>query len=47
MAVILVKVPQVEEEEEIEMEAVGGEEPKKEIIKKLVDEDQGGQAISI
>ena len=47
MAVIVLKVPQVEEEEEIILPAAEGEEPKTEIIKKIVDEDQAGSAVSI
>lgn len=46
-AVILIKVPQVEEEEEINVEVSGGEGTKTEIIKKMVDEDQKDQAIVI
>lgn len=44
-AVIVLKVPQVEEEEEIQLEVADGEEPKTEIIKKIVDEDQAGSAV--
>lgn len=48
MAVLVLKVPQVEEEEEIKLEVTDGDgEPKTEIIKRLVDEDQGGSAISL
>lgn len=47
-AVIIVKVPQVEEEEEIKLEVTDGDgEPKTEIIRRLVDEDQKEQAIVI
>ena len=48
MGVIVIKVPQVEEEEEVKLEVtdMDGEE-KTEIVKKLVDEDQGGSAIVI
>jgi hypothetical protein len=42
-AVIIIKVPQVEEEEEIQ----GEDGEKTEIIKKMVDEDQKDQAIVI
>ena len=47
MAVIVLKVPQVEEEEEIKLEGMDGEEEKTEIIKKIVDENQEGSAITI
>ena len=42
-AVISIKVPQIEEEEEIQ----GEEGEKTEIVKKMVDEDQKDQAIVI
>lgn len=42
-AVIIIKVPQIEEEEEIQ----GEEGEKTEIVKKMVDEDQKDQAIVI
>lgn len=47
MAVIVLKVPQVEEEEEIILPAAEGEEPKTEIVKKIVDEDQADSAVVI
>ena len=46
-AVIIIKVPQIEEEEEIKVEVSGSEGQKTEIIKKMVDEDQKDSAIVI
>ena len=46
-AVILLKVPQVEEEEEVEIEGADGAEGEKKFITKLVDEDQKESAIVI
>ena len=46
-AVIIMKVPQDEEEEEIKLEVTDGEEQKTEIIRKLVDVDQKESAIII
>lgn len=47
-AVIVMKVPQVEEEEEINLEVTDGDgNAKTEIIKRMVDEDQKEQAIVI
>ena len=44
---IVLKVPQVEEEEEVEVEGEEGAEPEKKIITKLVDEDQKESAVVI
>ena len=46
-AVIIIKVPQVEEEEEMNVEVSGADGQKTEIVRKMVDEDQKDQAIVI
>ena len=47
-AVILIKVPQIEEEEEVKLEVTDGDgQEKTEIIRRLVDEDQKESAISL
>lgn len=47
-AVILIKVPQIEEEEEVKLEVTDGDgQEKTEIIRRFVDEDQKESAISL